>query len=171
MNKKKLVPIGVLTKPPALKGELKVFLYNRESKTLVPGINIWIKIKKDFFSYKLDVVKGSSKNMILKLNNINNRTASEKLVKKEIFVSRHDFPEIYEGYYLNDVIGFNVIDEKNNLFGTLIDILDLNGNEVIVVEFKNKNFLVPNVEEYVKLFDFDGKRIIVKNIEQFINEK
>ena len=109
--------------------------------------------------------------MILKLNNVNNRIASEKLVKKEIFVSRDDLPELYEGYYLNDVIGFNVIDEKNNLFGTLIDILDLNGNEVIVVEFRNKNFLVPNVEEYVKLFDFNGKRVIVKNIEQFINEK
>ncbi len=171
MNKKKLIPIGVFTKPHGLKGDLKVFLYNDKSQTLVKGIYISIKTKEDFISFKLDNIKGTSKNLILKLSNVDSRTSSEELINKEIYVSRDDFPEIDRGFYLNDIIGFNVIDEKNNSFGSLIDVLDLNGNEVIVIEFNDKEILVPNVDEFVTLFDFKDRKIIVKNIEQFIDEK
>ena len=172
MNKKKLISIGVFTKPHALKGDLKVFLYNERSQTLVKGINIWIKTKNDFISFKLDNIKGTYKNMILKLSNVDTRSSSEELINKEIFVSRDDFPEIEEDdFYLNDIIGFDVTDEKNNSLGSLIDILDLNGNQVIVIKFKNKEILVPNVNEYVSLFDFKNRKIVVRNIEQFIDEK
>jgi 16S rRNA processing protein RimM len=112
----KLVPIGAFSKPHGLKGELKVFLYNQESETLVPGISIWIsKSKKD--SYMLDSVRGSKKNFIVKIENINTREEAAIFVKKEIFVMRDDFPEIDEGFYLDDIIGFKITDDKNNNLG------------------------------------------------------
>ena len=65
-----MIPIGVITKPHALKGDLKVFLYNERSQTLVKGINIWIKTNNNFISFKLDNIKGTYKNMILKFFNL-----------------------------------------------------------------------------------------------------
>ena len=37
-------------------------------------------------------------------------------------------------------------------------------NEILVIDCNGKEVLIPNVEEFVKLFDFDEKLIIVSNI-------
>ena len=166
MNKDKLIPIGSLVKHHGLKGELKVFLYNEDSETLVKGLPIWIETDNNFISYHLENVRGSKSSLIIKFKNINSREKSQFLVKKEIYVSRNDFPDLDEGYYLNDIIGFKIVNDTNQVYGYLKDILVLTGNEILVVDCDGKEVLVPNVEEFVKLFDFDKKIIIVSNFEQ-----
>ena len=167
MNKNKLIPIGSIVKHHGLKGELKVFLYNEDSETLVKGLSIWIEIDNDFISYGLENVRGSKNNLIIKFKNINSRENSQFLVKKEIYVSRNDFPDLEEGFYLNDIIGFRIINDADLEYGFLKDVLVLTGNEVLVIDYNGKEVLLPNVEEFVKLFDFDKKIIIVSNVEQF----
>ena len=167
MNKDKLIPVGSLIKHHGLKGELKVFLYNEDSETLVKGLPIWIETNNNFISYDLENVRGSKKNLIIKFKSINSREKSQFLIKKEIYVSRNDFPDLDEGFYLNDIIGFKIINDNNQVYGYLKDVLVLTGNEILVVDCDGKEVLVPNVEEFVKLFDFDKKLIIVSNFEQF----
>ena len=167
MNKDKLIPVGSLIKHHGLKGELKVFLYNEDSETLVKGLLIWIETDNNFISYNLENVRGSKNNLIIKFKNINSRDKSQFLVKKEIYVSRNDFPDLDEGFYLNDIIGFKITNDNNQVYGYLKDVLVLTGNEILVVDCDGKEVLVPNVEEFVKLFDFDKKLIIVSNFEQF----
>ena len=167
MNKDKLIPVGSLVKHHGLKGELKVFLYNEESETLVEGLSIWIENNDNFISYCLENVRGSKNNLIIKFENINSREMSQFLIKREIYVSRDDFPDLDEGFYLNDIIGFKIKSDDNQEYGYLKDILVLTGNEILVIDCNGKEVLVPNVEEFVKLFDFDEKLIIVSNIEQF----
>ena len=41
------MPIADILKPKGLKGELKVFLYNKNSKTLKNNVNVWIKLDSD----------------------------------------------------------------------------------------------------------------------------
>ena len=167
MNKDKLIPVGSLVKHHGLKGELKVFLYNEDSETLVMGLPIWIETDNNFISYHLENVRGSKNNLIIKFKNINSRENSQFLIKKEIYVSRNDFPDLDEGFYLNDIIGFKIINDTDQVCGYLKDILVLTGNEVLVIDYDGKEVLLPNVEEFVKLFDFDKKIIIVSNVEQF----
>ena len=167
MNKDKLIPVGSLVKHHGLRGELKVFLYNEDSKTLVKGLPIWIENDDNFTSYNLENVRGSKNNLIIKFEEINSREKSQFLLKKEIYVSRNDFPDLDEGFYLNDIIGFKIMGEDNQNYGYLKDILVLTGNEILVVDYDGKEILVPNVENFVKLFDFDEKIIIVSNFEQF----
>ena len=167
MNKDKLIPVGSLVKHHGLKGELKVFLYNEDSETLVEGLTIWIENNDNFISYYLENVRGSKNNLIIKFENINSREMSQFLIKREIYVSRDDFPDLNEGFYLNDIIGFKIKSDDDQEYGYLKDILVLTGNEILVIDCNGKEVLVPNVEEFVKLFDFDEKLIIVSNIEQF----
>ena len=50
---KDLIPIADVVKPKGLKGELKVFLYNKNSKTLKNNINVWIKLDTDKYQLLL----------------------------------------------------------------------------------------------------------------------
>ena len=85
MNSKELVPFGSFIKHHGLNGELKVFLYNENSKTLVPGISIWLKDGNEFIPYELESIRGSKNNLLVKLKNINSRESSQFLIKKEIY--------------------------------------------------------------------------------------
>ena len=59
----------------------------------------------------------------------------------------------------------NINDES---FGSLVDILNISEQEILVIKFLNKEVLLPNNRNFVKLFDFENKKIIVDKIEQFI---
>ena len=169
MNNKKLVQIGSFIKHHGLKGELKVFLYNENSKTLVSGVLIWIKEGNKFSSYTLESVRGIKNRLLVKFKDINSRESSEHLIKKNIYVSRLDFPDLDEGFYINDIIGFNIENSNGEKFGLLKDVLFVGDKEILLVEFLEKEIMIPNVNEFVKLFDFENEIVIVDNMEQFID--
>ena len=169
MNNKNLVPIGSIVKHHGLKGDLKVFLYNEDSETLVSGITFWIKDNNKFVPFNLELTKGSKSNFLIKIKDLDNRESCAFLLKKEIYVSRSNFPDINEDeFYINDVIGFDVQNETGKAYGFLKDILLIASKEILLVEYQNKEIMIPNVEDFVKLFDFENKIVIINNLEQFI---
>ena len=164
-----LVPLGKIIKPHGIKGDLKVFLYNQESDTFIKGLKIWLKSNDEYSSYKLYSIRGSNKNIIMKFETLHDINQIQNFIKKEIYVSRSDFAEIKENhsYYLNDLIGLQVFDDNNNCFGEIIDVLNIPANDVMIIEHENKEVMVPVVDHYIKLFDFENKLIIMKNIKDF----
>ena len=168
LNNNKLISIGSLNKPHGLKGELKVFLYNEDSETLVRGISVWLKKKDQFKSFTIENIRGSKNKLILKFKKINSRKEAEPLTKKTLYVSREDLPKLEDGFYFTDIIGFSIKNAKDKSFGILEDVITVAGRELLVIVNNNREILLPNVDEYVELFDFENKTIIVNNFEQFI---
>ena len=170
MNKtipEKFIPIGKIIKPHGIRGELKLFLYNNESSILSKDINIWIDFNNKLRLYKLDSIKGLNKK-IIKIRAIDDRDTADLFSAKKIFILRKDFPELdKENFYLNDIIKFKVFSEKNNV-GIVTDVLSLPGGNVLVVNCDGKEVLIPMVDEYVLLFDFDREIVFMKNIQEFI---
>tara|TARA_B100000029_G_scaffold506778_1_gene590145 strand:+ start:97 stop:621 length:525 start_codon:yes stop_codon:yes gene_type:complete len=165
-----LIPMGEIIKPHGIKGELKVFLYNRESETLKKGVSIWFYSNNSYCSYKLISVRGSLGNSIMKIEQIENIDQVKRLAKKQFFISRNDFATIRDdSFYLNDLIGFNVFDNKNINYGKIIDIINLPANDVMIFMYKNKEIMIPIVDDFIELFDFENKLIQVKKIEMFLN--
>lgn len=163
----KLVSVGKVVKPHGIKGELKFFLYNEDSNILSLDIKIWFKINSLLKSFNLLGSKGSGK--IFKLESINNRNDAELLRGKEFFVYRKDLPDLDTGnFYLNDIISFKLFNDEEEI-GLILDVLLLPSANYILVNYNNKEILVPVLDEYVKFFDFDEQIVIMKNIEGFLN--
>ena len=169
MNKKKplkLIPLAKIVKAHGVKGEVKVLLYNDNSKTLKKDLNVWFNIDDSFISYTLESVRVIDKGSLIKLNPINCRDEVSFLINNELFVSRDDFPKLNDEdkYYLNDLIGMEIIDEKEVKYGNVIDILNLPSNDVLLVKFKDREIMIPNIDGFIELFDFENNIIKVKNI-------
>ena len=167
---KDLVPLGKVIKSHGLKGELKVFLYNNESSIFTEGLKLWFRSNRNKYDfYSLKSIRGSMNNKIIKLDKIFDIDNIQSLVKKEIFVSRSDFIPLgnKKDYYLNDLIGLSVLDESDNACGVIIDIVTTAANDIIVVKYNNKEFMVPVIDEFIKLFDFENKIIKINNINSF----
>ena len=164
-----LLPIGIISRAKGLNGELKVFLYNEESDTLKENLDIWIKNENSFISFKLKSISLEGNNRIIKLKNIDSRNASEKLSSKKIYVSRSNFPDSKD-HYLIDIINFKVFDVCNISLGRVLDIINLPTNNSILIEYNNKEIMIPIIDDFIELFDFKNKKIIIKNADIFINK-
>ena len=168
MNKKvpeKLIPVGKIIKSHGIKGELKVSIYNKNSETLVNGLIVWFNFDNKFKNYQIKYVRGLIKNTIVKLNQIENIDQIGFLISKEVFVSRNDFPAVSgNNYYLSDLIGMKILDKNERSLGIVIDVLNLPAHDVILIEYKGKEVMIPNVDDFIKLFDFKNNIIRVKNI-------
>jgi len=164
-----LVPLGKFIKPHGIKGELKVFLYNSESNTLINGTTIWVKIDDKFISYKVIGLRGGLKNnKLLKINQVDTLSQALLFSKNKIYVSRNDFNEIDDkSFYFNDLIDCSVFDEKNKALGKVIDVLSFPANDVLLINYGSKEVMVPIVEDFILLFDINNRLVKLKNINIF----
>ena len=164
-----LVPLGKIIKPHGVKGELKVFLYNDRSSTLKEGLYIWFKLDEKFVKYSVVNLRGvTKKNQILKIKEVDTFDKAMIISKKEFFVSRNDFEELDENsFYLNDLIGCDVFDEKNQSLGKILDVLNFPANDVLLISYEDKEIMVPFVEDFILLFDLDNRLVKLKNFKFF----
>ncbi len=166
-EKTNFIPCGKLVKPHGIKGELKLFIYNKDSNILKNKINIWIKNNDEFSSFNIRYIKGEN-SKIVKLDKVDNRNDAELISKKEFFILRSDFPKIEsDNFYINDVINFKVLENGNKL-GYIYDIFTLPGGNVLGIKFNQKEILIPMIDKYIEFFDFDKKIVILKNIKEFL---
>ena len=164
----KLIPIGRVSKVHGVRGDLKLFVYNKESNLLKSKINIWFKFEKEFKPFNIESNKGLN-GEIVKLKSVSDRNSADLFKGKEFFVLRKDFPELEDGsFYLNDVIDFKVYNNMLEI-GKISDILNLPSGNIIEIKSKNKYILIPMVDKYIELFDFKKKTVIMKDIEDLIN--
>ena len=176
MNSKKivpndLVPIGKILKAHGLLGEVKAFLYNVDSDSLKPEINIWLNIKNEFIIFEIENIKDNNKNKLIKFKNINDRVDAELLNGKKIHLSRSFFPMLKEDdFYLTDIVGFNVNDSNGKNYGFVLDIIKLPTNDSILFNYNNEEIIIPIIDDFIELFDFENKILIIKNFEGFLTK-
>ena len=161
------IPFGKIVKPHGVKGELKLFLYNKDSKILTNKINIWIEIDNCLIKYKLLSIKGNN-SKIVKVDKIDSRDDAEVLSNKEFFILRNDFPEIEsDNFYINDIINLKVLVNNKDL-GYIYDVFSLPGGNVMGLMYNGREILIPLLDKYIEFFDFDKKIVGLKNIKEFI---
>lgn len=166
-NPDDLIPIGKIVKAHGLCGEVKVLLYNNDSKSLKSEVKICLKINEKFIFFEIEYVKNSNIKLV-KFNDVNDRNNAELLNGKIIYLSRELFPDLKNNeYYLSDIIGFDINDEKGNSYGVVLDVVQLPTNNSILFNYNSKEVIIPIIDDFVELFDFENNVIIIKNFKEF----
>jgi len=163
--------MGKLLKPRGLKGELKAAIFNEFSSALKMEKEIWLtREEKKYFSRKIETIKIAGEKSCIKLSGCNTLEDADRIKGLVFFLPRDKFDPIGENeYYLVDIIGSLVMDEYQKLIGTVIDVLVLPAQNIIVVETKENEILIPYVDTHITLFDKEKKNLIVRNVAGFIN--
>ena len=166
-----LVPLGKIIKPHGIRGEVKVRLYNCDSKTLKMGQSVWVKSEgNDPIIYVIEKLNLQSDKSRLKFKNVNDRNSAELLRDFTLSVCRDEFPEtVDEEFYLVDLIGFNVIDQAGKKVGKVSDIMENPANDILMILDGDKEHLIPMVDDFVTLFDFEKKQVTINLIDGLID--
>ena len=154
--------IGTIVNVVGLKGQLKV-------KTFFSNIKTFSKVREVFNfdrkrKWKIKKVNVYDKHVILSFENLDTREDAELLKGEKLFINKDQLPKLKKNeYYLNELIGFSVLNKSGNDLGFVNNINNFGASDLIEVKQKNKKtFFLPFDENNIEKIKFK-KKIIIAN--------
>src|SRR5262249_16188695 len=91
---------------------------------------------------------------IVKFRGIDSIADAEKYIGNEIRIPAETLPALKEGwFYTFQLKGCQVFASDGELLGTLTDVLDFGGSEILKVDLGDQETLIPFAQEYLKKVD------------------
>ena len=95
---------------------------------------------------------------VVKLQGIDDISVAETLKGVEVFVEKDEIPALPENtYYIEDILGFEVITDEGKVLGKLDDVFNTGANDIYQVG----EILLPATKEVILKVDFEKKQILV----------
>ena len=157
------VLIGQITGTFGIKGELKVY---SESDFVEYRFR---KDAKIFLSDKKEYVISSSRqhkgNVLITINELYDINLILDKVGMKIYALKDDIPPLEDNeYYLDDLVGLNVINQYEQHLGKVTDVMEMPSGYILeIIDENNNRFLLPFVDEYIE--DITEDTIYINEIE------
>jgi 16S rRNA processing protein RimM len=162
-----LIAIGRISKPIGTQGEIKVLPLTDDRQRFAGLQSVWMgydatKVEEcDILAVKVD-----TKQIVVNLKGIKTPDEAEKLRNKYLFVPKEQTIKLHTGsYFMDDVIGCEVVTEEKMNVGVVADLLSLPANDLWVVRNGAKEFLIPAVKAIIRDVDVKMKRITIHALE------
>ena len=155
--------IGKLVAVHGLKGEL-LLKHKLGKKTSLKGLQaIFIEEKKNsFLPWFIESAKiKNEEEVYLKLEGVNTREASMKLVQKIIWVPEPDFKKFVAKTAPVNLPGYTIIHEDKPI-GIILEVVEQPHQLLCRIEIKGKEVLIPLNEDTLKKIDHKNKQVIVE---------
>ena len=162
--------MGQFLRPRGLKGVIWFMIFNEVNSSLKVGKCLWIDLGNgENLSLFIESIGIAGKKSWIKLTDYDSRNDILKLCGLNFSISRVDFePVLNDEIYLVDLIGCNILDKERKLIGCVVDTMVMPANNILVVDVKGKEYLVPFVKSCIKFFDKEKNTLILSDVEGLI---
>jgi 16S rRNA processing protein RimM len=163
IDREQLRAIAKITKVFGVRGEVKLYSYARtvEEFQSLQRVLCGVSEANTVFC-EIENVRTRGDDIYVKFKNIDDRTASEKLVGKFLFVEELERKQLPKGsFFIDELVGCEVRNVNGKKLGVLKAIDEYPGQKIYVVTTPNGEVLMPGVKEIVHSVDIKGKIIIV----------
>lgn len=174
-----LLQIGVITRPHALRGQLRVRLHNSASCALGHVRSVWLKRETEGGgepdpgqAWNLEMAQPLPDGCYLvQLAGVSDRTTAEALQGTKVYVQRDELDALDEDeVYLADLPGMLVRTVAGEELGRISKILDLNGNTLLCIAgLMGAEFLLPAVPQVLRSVDMVGGIVVVDPPDGLLN--
>ena len=157
-----LVEMGYVTGAFGVRGWVKIQTHTSSLDALFDYSHWWLKKQQGWKAYHLMEGAIHTKALIAKFEGIDDRDSAELLRGSKIAISRALMPEPEEdSYYWTDLIGLTVVNKLQAPLGKVVRLLETGSNDVLVVEDKGDEHLIPFVGAIVHKVDLLARIIEV----------
>lgn len=147
---KQFLETGKITGTHGLKGELRVQPWADSPEFLAEFDELYLD--NGTKRIKIKSARVHKNMLIMKIDGVDTIDDAEKLRNKVIYINRDDV-ELEDGtYFIQDLIGLDVIDDQNgDKIGTLIEVSETGANDVYHIKTSDdKVYLIPVIPDVVK---------------------
>ena len=170
------IRIGKIISLHGIKGEVKVYPLTDDIKRFNDLKKFYIIESDDaddsefskIVAYVSESTKYIKNTCILKIKGYDKIEESTNFVGKNIYVERKDAVKLNSNeHFIIDLIGIKCYVD-NELIGEVKDIIKTKANSILVIDYKNKDLLVPMISDFIKLIDTENSVIKLSTIEGLI---
>jgi len=160
MDNTKYIDVGQIVNTHGLRGEVKV-----NPRTDAPEVfEIFETLyTDDGKEYKVKGVRYQKSCVLLKLADICDVDAAERMRNKVLYASRELFSDLPEDTYLvADIVGLEVKDE-NTVYGKVEDVITTGSNDVYAVKAAvGKSIYIPAIREVIKEINIKEGYVLIE---------
>ena len=156
-----LICVGHVLGAQGVKGWIRVFS-NTSPRENIVSYSPWLIAQGDELR-KLEVEgRLQGKNVIAKLQGIDDRTQAEALVGCQLFINKQQLPGREAGeYYWSDLIGLTVETLQAEPLGVITAMLETGADDVMVLQGERERLIPFVLNEIVREVDLDRRRVVV----------
>ena len=164
MDLKDSIYIGQIAKLHGYKGGVSLFLDVTHPEEYMDMESFFIEIDGLLTPFFVESFKLKNKGFAaVKFQGVDSEQEARSLLKKKVFIPETELRELDESnFYDHEVIGYEVEDVVKGEIGKVTAIADLKQNPLLVIEFKDKEILLPIFEGLIVKVDRKLKRLKVK---------
>lgn len=155
--------VGVISSTHGVRGEVKVFPTTDDVKRFKRLKEVILDTGKEELMLEIESVKFFKQFVILKFKDFDNINDIEKYKTKSLYVTRANAVRLRKDeYFIADLQGLTVIDEAEQVIGTLRDVMETGANDVYIVDMTDgREVLIPAIKECILNVDIEGGKIQV----------
>jgi 16S rRNA processing protein RimM len=154
MAKQEYFELGSLSKPHGIKGAFHLYLdvddpYEYEGLT-----SVFVQIGNDLVPYFIEDIQVKTNLNLISLEGIKDIDSAKELVGCKLFLPLSFLPKLKDDqYYYHEVVGYHVVDVNLGTLGEVKEIYSTGAQDVIVMNYKFKEVLIPLTDEIVPKVD------------------
>ena len=144
------VCLGYVSGVFGIRGELRIFLHNPESRFLFSPQDVFLIDSKNVStSFRLCVRTGAGKKIIGKIEGIQTPEEAHEKIQHKITVLKKNLPDLVEDeWYHHQLLGMKVHTESGEFLGTIVEIVPAE-TEIWVCEGEGQTVYIPYTDEDV----------------------
>jgi 16S rRNA processing protein RimM len=152
--------VGFLRRPHGVQGEIVMDLHTDFPERLKRGKKLLVGEERK--SLIVEGVREHQKGVLIKFNGVETPEAAGQLRNQWVYVKASDVPPLPEGQiYKHELIGFQIVDESENLLGKLVEIIETGANDVYIVrDDSGHEILLPAIPSVI--LDRDTARRLMR---------
>ncbi len=155
-----MVPVGKIVRAHGIKGSIKVYPYGDTFQFSKKGDRFFVSSPPQELT--LERIQPQKRCWILTFKEIRDRNTAEKLVGKEITLPENHLPKLDSNeYYYYQLIGMEVKTREGEYIGVIKNIIETGANDVYVVEYEEREVLIPALEDVVINVDLENNIMTV----------
>ncbi|MHA8049987.1 ribosome maturation factor RimM [Aquirufa sp. ROCK-SH2] len=158
MAKQEYFELGTLSKPHGIKGTLHVYLDVDDPFEYEGLKSVFVQIGNELVPYFVDDLQVKTNLNLISLEGIDSIDAAKELVGHKLFLPLSFLPKLKDDqFYYHEVVGYQVKDEKYGDLGEVKEIYSTGAQDVIVMNYKFKEVLIPLTDEIIPKVDKKNK--------------
>ncbi len=160
--------VGKIHRAHGIRGDVSVEMWTDRIDRFEVGNQLWSLKDGEPYPLVIQVVRKSTRGLIIKFEGMATRDDAEKLAGAEIAVSMEDrgAPE-FGTYYVSDLIGCRVVCDDGRELGRISEVISQPHHDLYLVDGQYGEIIVPVVREFIQEIDIDQRCVIVRKMEAF----
>ena len=156
------VAVGKIAKAQGLNGEVKVIAFSGNPEEFSAYRNIFLAQEHERRAYTIEKSRCHGKFAIVKLREVTDRNAAEKLIGTELFVLKSQMPTLSDDeFYWHEMVGLTVVTDRGQDLGKVTSLIATGGHDVLVVVGRDHEYLIPATRETIVSQDRETGILVV----------